>query len=493
MSEKIHKRLLVIPTFNEAQNIKALVSELLNAELESDILFVDDSSPDGTGDIIAEIASECAEIRLLRRPFKSGIGSAQRDGILLGYREGYEEVATMDADLTHAPEDLKRFFNQPDGDVIIGSRFKEKGSLPGWSLWRLFLTHVGHILTRICLGISQDATGGLRVYRTSRIPKRVFELSQSDGYAFLFESLLIIVFNGLWVKEVPICLPGRIIGQSKLRFADLLHSVRMLFQYFIVRNLLPERIRLVDLSKIGFSGTGSKDAATWDSYWGCRLSLPQLAYDVLASFYRRFVIRPPFELSIRTNFAKGARLLHAGCGTGQVDSRLMSDFQIVGLDHSLRAIELFVATNGQKAEAKLGSVFKLPFTEASFQGVYNLGVMEHFTREEIIAALREFHRVLTPDGKIILWWPPERGTSVIILKVVSAVLKLCSVGDSDSLFPAECSRIKSRENTRELLSEAGFILQEFKLGIGDLYSQVLVTATKSAKVNAQVSGSSKES
>jgi len=171
----------------------------------------------------------------------------------------------------------------------------------------------------------------------------------------------------------------------------------------------------------------------------------------------------------------------------------MSDFQIVGLDHSLRAIELFVATNGQKAEAKLGSVFKLPFTEASFQGVYNLGVMEHFTREEIIAALREFHRVLTPDGKIILWWPPERGTSVIILKVVSAVLKLCSVGDSDSLFPAECSRIKSRENTRELLSEAGFILQEFKLGIGDLYSQVLVTATKSAKVNAQVSGSSKES
>ena len=198
----------------------------------------------------------------------------------------------------------------------------------------------------------------------------------------------------------------------------------------------------------------------------------------MASFYRRLIIRPAFERSIRANFSLRSRLLHAGCGTGQVDSRLMSQFDIVGLDHSARAIELYVATNGETAEAKIGSIFELPFPDSSFQGVYNLGVMEHFPRQEIVAALREFHRVLTPEGKIVLWWPPERGTSVMILKVASAVLKIFASKQSESLFPTECSRIQTRENTREILAEAGFILKEFRLGIGDLYTQVLVVATK---------------
>ncbi len=485
MMGKMHNRLVVIPTYNEAQNIESLVSRLVEANLEADILFVDDSSPDGTAGNIARIAEQYPFIRLLSRPAKSGFGSAQRDGILLGYKEGYSEIATMDADLTHAPSDLKRFLSQPEGDVVIGSRFQTSGGLPGWSLWRLLLTHFGHLLTRICLGIPYDATGALRVYRTARIPRRVFELAQSNGYAFLFESLFLIASNGFAVRQIPIILPGRITGHSKLRFSDLRHSVSLLLQYFVIRQLLPERIRLVDLTGRGLPETDSADAATWDRYWGCRLCSSQLVYDVLASFYRRLVIRPAFERSMRANFPPGSRLLHAGCGTGQVDSRLMSRFQIVGLDHSARAIELYVATNGEIAEAKIGSIFELPFPDSSFRGVYNLGVMEHFPRQEIVAALREFHRVLTPEGKILLWWPPERGTSVMILKVVSAVLRVFTGKKSESLFPAECSRIQSRETTREILSEAGFTLQEFKLGIGDLYTQVLVTASKSQAIETK--------
>ena len=344
---------------------------------------------------------------------------------------------------------------------------------------------MGHLLTRICLGIPYDATGALRVYRTDRIPKRAFELAQSSGYAFLFESLFIIATNGFSVRQIPIILPGRITGNSKLRFSDLRHSVSLLFQYLIIRTFLPERIRLVDLTGRGLPEVGSAEAATWDTYWGCRLSLSQLTYDVLASFYRRIIIRPAFERSVRANFTTRSRLLHAGCGTGQVDSRLLGQFQIVGLDHSARAIELYVATNGETCEAKIGSIFELPFPDSSFDGVYNLGVMEHFPRHEIVAALREFHRVLKPDGKIVLWWPPEGGTSVVILKAASAMLTFCTGKRSETLFPAECSRIQSRALTEEILVEAGFALQEFKLGPRDLYTQVLVTGAK-APASAQM-------
>lgn len=478
MTKKLHSRLVVLPTYNEAENVESLVKRLVDADLEADILFVDDSSPDGTADVISKLSAVYPFIRLLRRPAKSGIGSAQRDGILFGYREGYREVATMDADLTHAPSDLKRFFSQSAGDVVVGSRFQSSGSLPGWTLWRRLLTHVGHLLTRACLGIPYDATGGLRVYRIERIPRRVFELTQSDSYAFLFESLFIIAANGFAIRQLPIILPGRITGRSKLRVSDLRHSLSFLFQYFVIRTLLPERVRLVDLTGRGVPESHSDDAVTWDRYWGCRLRLSQLTYDVLASFYRRFIIRPAFEHSIKSNFPVRSRLLHAGCGTGQVDSRLLSQFQIIGLDHSVRAIELYVATNGETAEAKIGSIFEIPFPDASFQGVYNLGVMEHFPREQIVSALREFHRVLTPDGKIVLWWPPERGTSVVILKMASALLRLLFGPQSDSLFPPECSRIESREQVEAVLAEAGFALQDFRLGVRDLYTQVLVTGAK---------------
>jgi glycosyltransferase involved in cell wall biosynthesis len=478
MIAKSNERLIVIPTYNEADNIDSLVERLVAANLDADILFVDDSSPDGTADRIAELTTTYPVLHVLKRPAKSGIGSAQRDGILLAYQMGYREVATMDADLTHSPSDLRRFLNCPEGDVVIGSRFHSHGGLPGWTLARRLLTHAGHLLTRFCLGISYDATGALRVYRINRIPRRVFELTQSNGYAFLFESLFLIASNGFNIRELPIVLPGRIVGSSKLRASDLLHSVSLLFQYLIIRVFLPERIRLVDLTGRGEIEKGSDEAAGWDKYWGCRLQLNQLMYDVLAGFYRRLVIRRPFERSIRTNFTIGARLLHAGCGTGQVDSRLLSQYRISAIDYSKRAIELYLATNGETADARIGSIFKIPFPDRHFQGVYNLGVMEHFSREQIVGALKEFHRVLVKNGRIVLWWPPEKGSSVIILKFISIVLKRALGRNFDSFFPDECSRLKSRDELEEMLQEAGFTLETFRLSLEDLFTQVLVIARK---------------
>lgn len=478
MISKSHQRLIVIPTYNEADNIDFLVAQLIEAKLEADILFVDDSSPDGTADRIRALAVKYPFIQVLSRPAKSGVGSAQRDGLLLGYDMGYAEVATMDADLTHSPRDLRRFLNYAAGDIVIGSRFHSRGGLPGWSWDRRFLTHMGHLLTRICLSIPYDATGALRVYRISQIPRRVFELTQSNGYAFLFEILFLLDANGFSIRELPIVLPGRIVGRSKLRIADLLHSVSLLFQYFIIRLFLPERTRLVDLAGREANHEISDDAAGWDIYWGCRLRINQLILDVLAGFYRRMIIRVSFERSIRENFPVGSKLLHAGCGPGQVDSRLLNEYRVTGLDCSRRAIELYVATNGETSDARLGSILQLPFPQSYFRGVYSRGVMAYFPRSEIVSALKELYRVLEVGGKLVLWWPIERGTSVFLFNWISIVLKFFKREQVNSFSPDKCSRIKSRREVEEMLGEAGFTLDTYRLSYCDMFTKVLIVARK---------------
>jgi ubiquinone/menaquinone biosynthesis C-methylase UbiE len=211
------------------------------------------------------------------------------------------------------------------------------------------------------------------------------------------------------------------------------------------------------------------------------LSFVSLAYDIAAGFYRRLIIRPSFERGIRTNFPADATLLHAGCGSGQVDSRLLKEFRIVGLDNSKRAIELYQATNGPEATVYLGSIDRIPFEDHSFSGVYNLGVMEHFTSSEINIALREFRRVLKPEGKLILWWPPEFGLSVQLLKLLTVALNVCGLKKKEeALFPAEISRIKSKSQIEALLTQNGFRLVDYTFDYSDLFTQVRIIAEPAA-------------
>lgn len=472
------KRLVVIPTFNEAQNIAGLLATLLSLNDTFDILVVDDSSPDGTGAIVVEIAKSQSRVKLLSRPLKSGIGGAHRDGILNGYENGYAYVATMDADLTHAPADLLRLFDFSERyDVVVASRFISPGSLPGWNLWRRLLTYGGHILTRFCLGIPYDATGALRVYKIEAIPRRLFKLANSTGYSFIFEILFLLFVNGYSVHEVPVILPGRILGSSKMSMREIKKSIQHLFEYLCMRMFLPERLRIVSCPQLNAIPDGAQSDMEWDNYWGRREGLISLFYDILAGFYRRLFIRPAFRSSVRKVYAKGSKLLHAGCGSGQVDMNLARDFSICALDNSKRALELYVASNGPFSDIVHGSILELPFPDRSFDGVYNLGVMEHFPLETLKIALGEFRRVLKPGGSILLWWPPEFGSSVFILKMIKKVLSFFGREEAASLFPEECSRIESKAQIEELLKSCGFRLTGFHFGPMDMFTQVAVVAT----------------
>lgn len=228
-----NKTLVFIPTYNERENVEKICLEINKTGLGLDIMFMDDNSPDGTGAIIDLLAGKYSNVRAVHRPGKMGIGSAHLDGIRLAYELGYKRLITMDGDFAHSPDSLSKFIETSrDYDVTVGSRYLMKNSLEGWNYLRKFLTLTGHFFTKYCLGIKYDATGALRLYRLDRIPRSAFDLTSSRGYSFFFESLYILSINGFSIKEIPIVLPPRIYGHSKMSFREAFHSLKYLVQIY---------------------------------------------------------------------------------------------------------------------------------------------------------------------------------------------------------------------------------------------------------------------
>ncbi len=229
------KLLIFIPTYNEADNAERLCRELTSLNLGADILFCDDGSPDGTGEILERLASEFSHVRAIHRAGKLGIGSAHQEGIRYAYTEGYNTLVTMDCDFTHKPADVKRLLEVARASgraVAIGSRYMQQNSLPGWNLMRRSLTHLGHFLTVNLLRLPQDATGGLRVYRLNKIPAQLFDRVRSRGYSFFFESLFVLHRNGFAIEEMPIALPARTYGSSKMCLRETWRSASRLLKLY---------------------------------------------------------------------------------------------------------------------------------------------------------------------------------------------------------------------------------------------------------------------
>jgi dolichol-phosphate mannosyltransferase len=224
MSDK--KILVMIPTYNESENVKKMCLEISKIGISVDILFLDDNSPDRTGLILDEIAKNVPRVSVIHRPGKLGIGSAHTDGIQWVYSWGYSHLITMDCDFTHSPDNIPDLLKYSEEyDVVVGSRHILDESLRGWNVWRKFLTRTGHLLTKILLRMPYDATGAFRLYRLDRIPFEVFGLVSSKGYSFFFESLTILNLNKYKIKEIPITLPPRTYGHSKLRFSDMVQCL----------------------------------------------------------------------------------------------------------------------------------------------------------------------------------------------------------------------------------------------------------------------------
>lgn len=242
----------MLATYNEALNVPIVYSRLRKIVPNADILFVDDNSPDGTGGIIDNLAHSDSKVFVLHRSKKMGVGSAHRDGICWAYKQNYTTLVTMDCDLTHSPDFVPLLLKEdPEADIVVGSRFIAPGSLSEWGLYRRALTYVGHFLTDVLLGMSYDATGAFRRYNLERIPIRFLNLVESDGYAFFFESLHVLHFNGFRIGQVPVGLPARTHGTSKMNLSDIVQSIQVFVRQISKRALNKTKLLLSHDSQNG--------------------------------------------------------------------------------------------------------------------------------------------------------------------------------------------------------------------------------------------------
>ena len=469
--------LLFVPTYNERDNATRMARELVALALDADVLFVDDNSPDGTGKLLEELKKEIPRLIVHHRSGKLGIGTAHSEAIAWAYSQKYKTLVTLDCDFTHSPADIPSMIGAAqNADIAVGSRWVNRDSLPGWNLFRRAMTFLGHGLTKFILGIPQDASGAFRVYRLDRIPADIFGLVKSKSYAFFFESMFVFNRNKLSIQEIPIALPARTYGNSKMSTQAALNSARYIFELAMQNIRRPEQF-LLPSQNLRLDATIS-DPQNWDAYWNESGETGNPVYEIIAGVYRRCFIKRNLEKAIRREFSPGSLLLHAGCGSGQVDINIQSEMKITALDISKGALALYSRNNKNAAAIVHGSIFNLPFPDNTFDGIYNLGVMEHFTVSEIDLILREFHRVLKPHGKLVLFWPHARATSVIVLGVCHRFLHSW-LRKNTRLHPPEISLLRSQTYIRNTLAQGGFQLSNYQFGPNDFWVQAVVTATPS--------------
>ena len=216
MSYASDSHLVVIPTYNEIDNIEEFIIQISNFDVS--VLIVDDNSPDGTGKVVEDITKINKKINLMKRNEKLGLGSAYRDGFKWGLDKGYSYLLEMDADFSHRFEDLVKILEaSSSADMIIGSRYIEEGGSIGWDTRRKMLSSFANKLSKFLLKTKiNDMTSGFRCYSNKALFEISYATTKSDGYAFQVEMSARAVQKRLSIKEVPIIFNERRLGNSKM-------------------------------------------------------------------------------------------------------------------------------------------------------------------------------------------------------------------------------------------------------------------------------------
>lgn len=213
------RTLVVLPTFNEAANIEEVLRQVRASVPAADMLVVDDSSPDGTAELAEGIGRELGSVEVLRRPAKSGLGSAYRDGFRLGLTRGYDVMVEMDSDLSHDPGSLPALLAavEQGASLALGSRYVPGGSIPDWSWYRRALSRWGNRYAARVLGLGiTDATSGFRAYTADVLAAVAIDDVRADGYGFQIEMAYRVLRCGGTITEVPISFTDRVRGESKM-------------------------------------------------------------------------------------------------------------------------------------------------------------------------------------------------------------------------------------------------------------------------------------
>ena len=250
--------LVIIPTYNERENLERIVSRTRDSVPEAHIVVADDNSPDGTGDIADALVAIDDHIHVLHRAGKEGLGAAYLSGFAWAIDQGYDVLVEMDADGSHQPEQLPKLLAAlRNADVVLGSRWVNGGSVVNWPKHREFLSRGGNLYTRAMLGIPlHDATGGYRAFRADAL--RTLDLSdvESKGYCFQVDMAWRAVRSGLRVVEVPIEFVERELGDSKMNPKIVTEALWRVTQWGAADKLAKSR-RLLALKKSPSEGVES--------------------------------------------------------------------------------------------------------------------------------------------------------------------------------------------------------------------------------------------
>jgi dolichol-phosphate mannosyltransferase len=240
---------VVVPTYDERENIQAFLGAVRRAAPSADVLVVDDNSPDGTGQLAEQTAAELGQIKVLHRPGKQGLGSAYRNGFMVAFDEGYDVIVSMDVDFSHDPTVIPAMLAEIEAgaDAVIGSRYVPGGGTADWPLHRRLLSRWGNRYTGMVLGMGvRDCTSGFRAYRSTALRAIDPGSTTAEGYAFLTELVRRLVSKSFDVREVPIVFRDRQFGTSKMSTRIIVESMLLVTRWGvadIMHRRRPGRIR----------------------------------------------------------------------------------------------------------------------------------------------------------------------------------------------------------------------------------------------------------
>jgi dolichol-phosphate mannosyltransferase len=238
--------LVVIPTYQEAENIVDVLQRVRAAAPDASVLVVDDGSPDGTADLADAAGTELGQVHVLRRSAKAGLGAAYRAGFEWGLAEGHDVLVEMDADLSHDPSDVPRLLEAVAGGaaLAVGSRYVPGGGTPNWPWYRRMISRWGNLYVGIVLGIGvRDATAGFRAYRADILEAIDYQSTRADGYAFQVEMAYRVRQQGGTIQELPITFSDRIRGTSKMSGRIVVEAMALVTWWAIRDRLLRRRRR----------------------------------------------------------------------------------------------------------------------------------------------------------------------------------------------------------------------------------------------------------
>lgn len=226
------KSLIIIPTYNELENIRKMIPDVLGRYDEVDILVVDDNSPDGTGVFVEQLTRESDRVKLIKRAGKMGLGTAYIEGFKYAIQNSYDYIFEMDADFSHDPKEIRTFLDAiKNCDLVLGSRYKTGVNVINWPMRRLMLSYFANGYTRFVTGLPvRDATGGFKCFRRKVLESIDLDSIKSNGYAFQIEMTFKAYKKGFKIVEIPIIFTDRFHGTSKMSKKIVREAVLMVWK-----------------------------------------------------------------------------------------------------------------------------------------------------------------------------------------------------------------------------------------------------------------------